>query len=126
MHTCKDCLSFEVCKLKDLNVSLGTKVEETVSDGFKCFKNADRFLNVPCKLDETVYILDYTAKGPQLFECKVEEICFFTYGTYIYFNWGKNSPRFKACSPDRFGKIAFTDKEEAKRALQAARGGLKK
>ena len=46
MATCKDCLHFDVCKYRDEKVSIGTKVEELVSDDFTCFKNKADFAEV--------------------------------------------------------------------------------
>ena len=44
--TCKDCISCDVCKLKEEKVSLGTRVEELVADSFNCFKNKADFVEV--------------------------------------------------------------------------------
>lgn len=52
--TCKDCIHHEVCKYKDEKVSLGTKVCELVADGFKCFKDKTRIVELPYKDEDEV------------------------------------------------------------------------
>ena len=72
----------------------------------------------PCKVGDIVYVVDYTRLGNMIFECTIEEISHFTYGTYYYLNWGLHIPRFKACQEKSFGKTIFFTKEEAEQALK--------
>ena len=72
----------------------------------------------PCKVGDKVYVVDYTRLGNMIFECEVEEISHFSYGTYYYLNWGLHIPRFKACQEDSFGKTVFLTREEAEQALK--------
>lgn len=72
----------------------------------------------PCKVGDKVYVVDYTRFGNMIFECTIEEISHFTYGTYYYLNWGLHIPRFKACKEDSFGKTVFFTKEEAEAKLK--------
>ena len=73
---------------------------------------------LPCKVGDMVYVVDYTRMGNMIFECKIDEISHFSYGTYYYLNWGVHIPRFRACKEDSFGKIVFLTKEEAEQALK--------
>lgn len=73
---------------------------------------------LPCKVGDTVYVVDYTRLGNMIFECTIEEISHFTYGTYYYLNWGLHIPRFKACQEKSFGKTVFLTREEAEQALK--------
>ena len=82
----------------------------------------DGWIKTPCKVWDKVYIIDYTSKGYMIFECQVEEISMYSYGMYIYFNWGKHIPRFKACKPDKFGKTVFLSREEAEQELARRKG----
>lgn len=75
----------------------------------------------PCKVGDTVYVADYTRLGYMVFECTIEEISHYTYGTFYYLNWGLHIPRFKACKEDSFGKTVFLSKEEAEKALAEQR-----
>ena len=72
----------------------------------------------PCKVGDKVYVVDYTRLGNMIFECEIEEISHFSYGTYYYLNWGLHIPRFKACQENSFGKTIFLTKEEAEQALR--------
>ena len=72
----------------------------------------------PCKAGDMVYVVDYTRLGNMIFECTIEEISHFTYGTYYYLNWGLHIPRFKACQEKSFGKTVFLTREEAENVLK--------
>ncbi|MBQ4160571.1 MAG: hypothetical protein IJD83_06525 [Clostridia bacterium] len=78
-----------------------------------------RLIVPPCKVGDKVYVVDYTRLGNMIFDCTIEEISHFTYGTYYYLNWGLHIPRFKACQENSFGKTVFLTKEEAEQALKA-------
>lgn len=71
----------------------------------------------PCKVGDTVYVIDYTRLGNMIFDCTIDEISLYSYGTYYYLNWGLHIPRFKACRENSFGKTVFLTKEEAEKAL---------
>ena len=43
--TCKDCIKFNTCKLKDENFSIGIKVKELDADRFKCFVERKSYEN---------------------------------------------------------------------------------
>ncbi len=80
----------------------------------------------PCKVGDKVYVVDYTRLGNMIFECEIEEISHFSYGTYYYLNWGLHIPRFKACQEDSFGKKVFLTKEEAEQALSKLQASYEK
>lgn len=77
-----------------------------------------QLIRPPCKVGDKVYVVDYTRLGNMIFECEVEEISQFSYGTYYYLNWGVHIPRFKACQIDSFGKSVFLTREEAEAKLK--------
>ena len=76
----------------------------------------------PVKVGQTVYVVDYTRLGNMIFECKIDEISQYSYGTYYYLNWGLHIPRFKACKIDSFGKTVYTSREDAEKALRGDEG----
>lgn len=76
----------------------------------------------PCKVEDKVYVVDYTRLGDMIFECTVEEISHFTCRTYYHLDWGLHIPRFKACHENCFGKTVFLTREEAEKALVATGG----
>ena len=86
------------------------------------FLLANGIIVPPCKVGDTAYVVDYTRLGNMIFECEIEEISHFSYGTYYYLNWGLHIPRFKACQEDSFGKTVFLTREEAEQALKGGEG----
>ena len=91
---------------------------EKGSEGIADYLLANGVTVPPCKVGDMVYVVDYTRLGNMIFECEIEEISHFSYGTYYYLNWGLHISRFKACQENSFGKTVFLSKEEAKRALK--------
>ena len=79
---------------------------------------ADGWTRPPCKVGDKVYVVDYTRLGNMIFDCTIEEISHFTYGTYYYLNWGLHIPRFKACQENSFGKTVFLTREDAESKLK--------
>ena len=58
MVTCKDCVHVEVCKFKDLPAPLSDSyIRESECIEKRCgdFKDRSRFVELPCKLGDTVY-----------------------------------------------------------------------
>ena len=76
----------------------------------------------PCKVGDKVYVVDYTRLGNMIFECEVEEISQFSYGTYYYLNWGVHIPRFKACQIDSFGKQYSHQEKKQKKHKKSSYG----
>ena len=71
--TCKDCIHYEVCKYKDEKVSLGTKTCELVADGFKCFKDKSRIVELPCKVGDKVFCIYSETDGEKALERMKED-----------------------------------------------------
>ena len=67
---CKNCISENVCKYKDENVSLGTTVKETIHD-CKDFKNKADFVGVVrCKKCKHRYTYDEFDRDTQeMYKC---------------------------------------------------------
>ena len=104
-ETCKGC-QYE----KDDNCDFDTREAD--------YLIANGVIVPPCKVGDKVYVVDCTRLGNMIFECTIEEISHYTYGTYYYLNWGLHIPRFKACQEKSFGKTVFLTREEAEQALQ--------
>ena len=101
-------------ELLDIVIQPGEKTLGDIADYF--LENG--VIVPPCKVGDKVYVVDYTRLGNMIFECEIEEISHFSYGTYYYLNWGLHIPRFKACQENSFGKTVFLTKEEAEQALK--------
>lgn len=72
----------------------------------------------PCKVGDKVYVTDYPITGNKIFECTIDEISHYSYGTYYSLNWGRSIRRIRAFRSDSFGKIVFLTREEAEKALK--------
>lgn len=94
MASCKDCIHEKVCNYFD-----GDLNEEGAE---KCvyFKDLSRFVELPCKVGDTVYQTD----GIRIYENKIERIIFDT-----------NNIGFDETS---IGKSIFLTREEAEKALK--------
>lgn len=90
MASCKECLCFDVCS-----------IAEIMGENFCCpdCKDRNRFVELPCKVGDTVYQTD----DIRIYENKIERIIFDT-----------NNFGFDETS---IGKSIFLTREEAERAL---------
>ena len=117
MASCKDCMHEEVCSIfsSDLN-----------EDGAeKCvgFKDRNRFVELPCKVGDTMYILtNDSPTGIEESQVKKIELIKMQSKTKIrltvpcvYDDWG--SAQWEIGVND-FGKTAFLTREEAEKALK--------
>lgn len=52
--TCKDCIHYEICNKRKNSISL-----DPMGCGYKCpdFKDKSRFIELPCKVGDTVYVI---------------------------------------------------------------------
>ena len=60
MASCKDCVHVEVCCEKNLHVAVGMNIiprfkYKRIEQECKNFKDRSRFVELPCKLGDTVY-----------------------------------------------------------------------
>lgn len=107
MASCKDCLHYEFC----------CAGKSGLPDYVNCkyFKDRNRFVELPCKVGDTVYLI----KNHNIYERKVTRIIFdprtiiqlmakdyVCYASHI----GRND----------FGKIVFLTREEAEKALNSS------
>lgn len=112
MSTCKDCLHISICP--NLN-------HETIADKCPDFKDRSRFVELPCKVGDTVYRIDkggyYPKYEPFVQELTVTEISWKheKYGTKdLGFAIIANGIRYKFSS---IGKTVFLTREEAEAEL---------
>ena len=117
MASCKDCMHEEVCSIfsSDLN--------EDGAEKCVCFKNRNRFVELPCKVGDTIYILtNDSPTGIEESQVKKIELIKMQSKTKIrltvpcvYDDWG--SAQWEIGVND-FGKTAFLTREEAEKALK--------
>lgn len=122
--TCKDCIHYIACK--SLLESQGYIVDGAGEDADKrCKEFADksRFVELPCKVGDVVYVL--TSDSPTGFEeSRVKRMTLSNFNggmtikfkiPCVYDDWGKAFWQF---SSEDFGKTVFLTKEEAEAELK--------
>lgn len=118
MANCKDCLGFEFCldrlgttKYYD-NAIAANNVEELCQK----FKDRNRFVELPCKVGDTVYLI----KNHNIYERKVTRIIFDP-RTIIQL-MAKDYVCYASCiGRNDFGKTVFLTREEAEQALKESK-----
>ena len=114
MSTCNDCLHQIICNAyADAGVTDIPKDDITICE---IFKDRSKFVELPCKVGDTVYML--VTRKTKAFEVKSKngemkkEI---NHHTFIKKTCFTKSNLFDVI--ERFGKTAFLTKEEAEKAL---------
>lgn len=108
MATCKECLHFEVCQFH-----LDEKTTMTVNECVH-FKDKSKFVELPCKVGDTVYFLCRNLETYEWYICEKEIYSINVYDNSIFFY----------ISPICFfvemeiGVRLFLTKEEAEKALK--------
>ena len=79
--TCKECLFYDFCNDYNEYPEYIQHCEQTTGKEFKCshFKEKSRFVELPCNVGDTVYLVDRTRDGRlgniyRVVECSVEKI----------------------------------------------------
>ena len=108
MASCKDCMHEEVCNIfsSDLN--------EDSAEKCVCFKDRNLFVELPCKIGDTVYVkMQFGGYA----EAEVRDYSYFiSCGFCVVVTSTKFDKQHIPFS--EFGKIIFFTREEAERALK--------
>lgn len=111
MANCKDCINYGDCKVAELNASNEAEI------WCNLFKDRSRFVELPCKVGDTVYIIARISGKEEIIQDSVES---FTISSFV-----DNTPiilfgGIETCDWDSsdFGKQVFLTKEEAEQALK--------
>lgn len=128
--TCKDCIHYDVCAVKSkmhstLQFEKGKRVNtdfyEDVEKRCEHFLDKSRYIELPCKVGDTVWIADkernyvekYTVSGIDMYDngnAVITEV-----RVYNYFALGIKRRGYTA---NYFGKQIFLTREEAEKALK--------
>lgn len=57
--TCKDCLHFAICANVYCEVTAETEIKNIHGKPCFYFKDKSKYIELPCKVGDTVYVLDY-------------------------------------------------------------------
>ena len=120
--TCKDCIHVEVCEDFTRHKLSPERAKELLpilrDKGRTCehFKDRSRFLELPCKVGDTVFVVEEIAEERKIIKDHVETIGigYYADGVNIYqFDGIKTDGYF-----EDFGKTVFLTREEAEQALK--------
>lgn len=115
MATCKDCINYTECCNSFLEDFCMVLDPERAICGI--FRDRSRFVELPCKVGDTVYIIARISGKEEIIQDSVESltISFFVDNTPIILFDG-----IKTCDWDSsdFGKRVFLTKEQAEQALK--------
>ena len=115
---CKDCVHYEVCKDYVESALDGLQYNDSQMNGDDCefFKDRSRFVELPCKVGDTVFVVEEIAEERKIIKDHVETIGigYYADGVNIYqFDGIKTDGYF-----EDFGKNVFLTREEAEQALK--------
>lgn len=128
---CKDCLFYDFCNDYNEYPEYIQHCEQTTGKEFKCshFKDKSHFVELPCKVGDTLYLVDRTRDGIigsiyRVIECSVEKIVL-RYSTFqkrtiveVYLEYEEND--YIGCTFEKivydtsFGHTVFTNEQDAK------------
>ena len=120
MASCKECIHFDRCK----GLYKFDRLQKAVSKGCSYFKDRSRFVELPCKIGDTVYSIykgDIEAHIVNRLEfCTVgnNSECQDYFGTAGGIDDCDENFSFINFTKATFGKTAFFTREEAERALK--------
>lgn len=111
MTSCKDCLHYEACESQVPRTFWNS---ETFYYHCKCFKDRDRFVELPCKIGDTVYVkMQFGGYA----EADVRDYSYFiSCGFCVVVTSTKFDKQNIPFS--EFGRTIFLTREESERALK--------
>ncbi len=126
MTTCKDCIHYELCEdayisecaeLLDTDVDAidRTKINMSECDNCEHFKDRSKFIDLPCKVGNTVHYLKTLMDGKGTIVIKkdiVKQISINSHGVFLVISY------CYCLNAAEFGKTIFLTPEEAKKALE--------
>ena len=107
MASCKNCLSVDVCKNRDVFGDMPT---------CEHFKDRTRFVELPCKVGDTVYLI--LGVQNRILEFTVQEIRLTSRFLQLVFAEGSTYSIWGYRFDLHFGKTVFLTREEAEKALE--------
>lgn len=110
--TCKECIHYEACEW------FGHIYVEEMADDCLRFKPKSRFIELPCKVGQTVWVVSrYYKCDWHIHECLVDSITLYEKHTFLSLcEKGKRQNVFGE-EKSQIGKTVFLTKEEAEKTL---------
>lgn len=126
--TCKDCIHYDVCGRKTFHFAnkLYRKDVNDIEKWCETLKDKSRFVELPCKVGDTVYYVANIGRTSRLLpfinEYSVFEITLSKRQIYFHLchknDNGKNEKVYHTVSIEKFNKNVFTDKSKAEAKLK--------
>ncbi len=113
--TCKECICFKMCRMTD-----DLFFTEEIANSCDSFKNKSRFVELPCKVGDTVYDISFGliyGRGEVITECIVQRFDINESETVIVTYIPKLKRRY-GVHDYSFGKTVFLTRAEAEKALK--------
>jgi hypothetical protein len=110
--TCKDCIHYEACEW------FGFIYVEEMADDCLRFKPKSRFIESPCKVGDTLYVISRMKDNrilPFISQYEATSIAIKKKSIVVYHEMDGYIKLFKSTD---FGKTVFLTKEEAEKALE--------
>jgi hypothetical protein len=118
MMKCEDCIHYEICSDGYEHI-FGNEHQDKVETVCKTFKDKSRFIELPCKVGDTVYCV-YAASGIQEWEVfGIETLK----NTILFLLWHKGTEDYNAAYLSEVGKYLFFTREEAEKRLKELQNG---
>lgn len=115
MATCKDCIHNSVCELWRREEGQDAKFYDETEDGkCGCFKDKSRFVELPCKVGNTLWIIVDKIKVP--LEARVRSMVIGN--NTIDFNCAVKGYFALTVNDEDFGETVFFTREEAEAEMQ--------
>ena len=115
---CKDCTKTDVCKHKanlDKDPIIGMSVEQC-----EYFKDKSKFIELPCKVGDTVYIctcFGFWYAPHEIDKCEMKVTRITLVNNSVVFEAKKDKNNADTFIQRQIGKTVFLTKEEAEKAL---------
>ena len=126
MTSCNDCIHFDRCK----GLYKFGRLQKTVSKGCPYFKDRSRFVELPCKVGDMVYMIAEQMQKvgrkkvtkTVIVECCVDNFRIGDAGYPSAALCDNENAWYYGVEPKMFGEIIFLSREDAEQALKEREG----
>lgn len=117
MATCKDCLHFKACMIVSEANEYDEEIGKGVDERCKAFTDKSRFVELPCRVGDTVYVLMFG----RVISFIVEKITLDSVEDKPYMKLHHGTRLVWVTELDEIGETVFLTREEAEAALAERR-----
>jgi hypothetical protein len=114
---CEDCIHYELCSSTYEHI-FGNKYENEVETICEHFKEKSLFVELPCKVGDTVYKIMHVCGHRRIVQFEVSRISIYEKEICVFFHKSKESWHEWCTKPHHFGENIFLTREEAEKRLK--------